>query len=193
MSELLPVYDRYNTQTNVYVPINLVHQEGYIGYNDGTEFHRHVFVYLIRGGEILMQKRSPLKERYPEAWTASVSGHVSMDETPVRTAIRETYEELGIKTDASDLKFMMATKQTTGEYAFNYIYTLDYYKLNPPYFEVSSDEVIGLSWMDISKVITRVKNNQLVFTPGFLNTFKTFLRFKRFTLEEIKCIPDQDG
>ena len=176
MVEYLRVHDNHNISTHVYLPIEAAHDPIAIKKNNQKEFHRHVFIYIMRDNELLMQKRSPLKKRYPKLWTASVSGHVSMSETPLNTAIRETYEELGIKVNPTDLGYVTTTKQIEGECAFNYIYMLDYYKRNPPFFEVSSKEIIGLSWMHILKISKRVKNNQSVFTPGFLNTFKPFIK-----------------
>ena len=65
-------------------------------HRDG-DWHGAAHVWILnRKGEILIQRRSPTKENWPNLWDVSVAGHISAGEEPVEAAIREAQEELGI-------------------------------------------------------------------------------------------------
>ncbi len=55
----------------------------------------HVFVFNKRG-DLLLQKRSRLKDRHPGVWDSSVSGHLDAGEDYPAAAERELEEEMGI-------------------------------------------------------------------------------------------------
>lgn len=59
--------------------------------------HRSVFVLVFnQAGELLLQKRSASKDRFPEFWTVSASGHVNYGQSYAEAAARELEEELGL-------------------------------------------------------------------------------------------------
>lgn len=65
-------------------------------HRDG-DWHGAAHVWILnRKGEILIQRRSPAKENWPNLWDVSVAGHISAGEEPVDAALREAREELGI-------------------------------------------------------------------------------------------------
>lgn len=69
-----------------------VHAEGLI--------HRAVHVFVIgKKGQLLLQKRSVLKDVHPGAWDSSVAGHVDAGESYEQACIRELEEEMGIVMD----------------------------------------------------------------------------------------------
>src|SRR5262245_66533099 len=51
---------------------------------------------LIRGGEILLAKRSEGRGFYPAVWDV-IGGHCEMNETPADALARELREEIGVK------------------------------------------------------------------------------------------------
>lgn len=69
-------------------------------HSDPSLIHRvvHVLVLNRRSGreEILLQKRSALKDIAPGLWDVSVGGHVIPGEAPLEAAKREMLEELGV-------------------------------------------------------------------------------------------------
>lgn len=52
---------------------------------------------------VLIQKRAETKKDEPNKWDLSSAGHIDADETPKQAAIREIYEEVGIKVEENDL------------------------------------------------------------------------------------------
>ena len=66
--------------------------------HDANLMHRavHLFVRNKRG-DVLLQKRSPWKDRNPSTWDSSAAGHVNAGESSIDAAIRELQEELAIK------------------------------------------------------------------------------------------------
>ena len=63
----------------------------------------HIWIYNSKG-EILLQKRSLKKKIRPGKWCVAVGGHVSAGEKPREAAVREAFEELGIKLKPSELQ-----------------------------------------------------------------------------------------
>lgn len=62
----------------------------------------HVWFYTI-DGKVLIQKRAPSKIVFPNLWDVSVAGHISAYETPIKSAIREVKEEIGLDINKNDL------------------------------------------------------------------------------------------
>jgi len=60
-------------------------------------------VLLIKDGSILLMKRAANSEHFP-GWYILPGGKQENSETPLQTAIRETYEETGIKVEDPLLK-----------------------------------------------------------------------------------------
>ena len=65
-----------------------VHKEGL--------WHRAVIVALVnKNNEILIQKRSKEKEKFPGLWDLSIAGHVPFGHDSLSCAASETMEEIG--------------------------------------------------------------------------------------------------
>lgn len=67
-------------------------------------------VAVMKDGKMLMGKR-----RDNNKWTAP-GGHLEAGETPLEGAVRELYEESGIKADPKDLKFLKTIKNEDNGY-----------------------------------------------------------------------------
>lgn len=61
---------------------------------------------IDNSGKLLIQKRAVTKKDEPNKWDLSGAGHVDVAETPEEAAVREIYEELGIKVEEDDLKLI---------------------------------------------------------------------------------------
>ena len=72
-------------------------------HRDG-DWHLASHVWLVTPDHrVLLQRRSPAKENWPDLWDISVAGHVSAGESAIDAAIREAREELGLSLHAREL------------------------------------------------------------------------------------------
>ena len=70
-------------------------------------YHKPVWIWIVNNDrQILVQRRSHLKKSFPNYWDAPSAGHVNAGELSIQGAIRETKEELGLDTNASDYEFV---------------------------------------------------------------------------------------
>lgn len=78
-------------------------------HRDG-DWHRAVDVFVVKGDEVLLQKRCATKDSYPDTWDLSCGGHITAGEESRETAVRELEEELGLKVVPEDLEFVGSFK-----------------------------------------------------------------------------------
>jgi 16S rRNA (adenine1518-N6/adenine1519-N6)-dimethyltransferase len=79
--------------------------------------HRAVHILLVnRHGELLLQKRSHRKDRFPQCWDSSASGHVDADESYEDCATRELQEEIGVTATLAKLGRVPASEATGREF-----------------------------------------------------------------------------
>lgn len=92
--------------------IDILDEQGnIIGQKMKSEAHKngswhqaaHIWIFNSKG-EILLQKRAKSQEDYPGLWDVSAAGHLDLGEKPDKAAVRELFEELGVKVDISQLK-----------------------------------------------------------------------------------------
>ena len=55
--------------------------------------------FLVRGEQVLLAKRSPVRRLYPDVWGAA-GGHCEGHEAPAETLVREVADELGATAQA---------------------------------------------------------------------------------------------
>lgn len=68
-------------------------------------WHRTAHIWLVNDAqEVLCHQRSPQKEQSPSKWDARFGGHLAPEETYLRAAARELYEETGLRFSDSDFK-----------------------------------------------------------------------------------------
>lgn len=79
-----------------------------------------VGVVIINGNnELLLQKRSRFKRNNPNKW-GICGGKVDFGETPLDAGIRETSEEIGIRLNKEEMKFL--STDTNGKLHFTVYY-----------------------------------------------------------------------
>jgi 16S rRNA (adenine1518-N6/adenine1519-N6)-dimethyltransferase len=79
--------------------------------------HRAVHIFLVnRRGELLLQKRSFRKDRFPRCWDSSAAGHVDAGESYQDCATRELQEEIGAATSLAKLGRLPASEATDHEF-----------------------------------------------------------------------------
>lgn len=66
-------------------------------------YHKPVWIWIVNSkNEILVQKRASVKKSFPNYWDMPSAGHVAAGESSIEGVIRETEEELGLKTKKDD-------------------------------------------------------------------------------------------
>lgn len=138
MEEIFDIYTREGEYLGT-KPKSFCHSE-----NPGV-YHKPVWIWIINDNkEVLVQKRAACKKKNPNKWDMPSAGHVVAGETIIEGAIRETYEELGVKTTASDYKFMFEyIKDSSFELAQVYLM-----KKNIEEFKLQETEVAEVKWLD---------------------------------------------
>jgi isopentenyl-diphosphate delta-isomerase len=80
-------------------PKSEVHRDG--------DWHGAAHIWILNTkGQILIRRRSPTKENWPNFWDVSVAGHISAGERPVEAALREAREELGVTLVPGECRFL---------------------------------------------------------------------------------------
>lgn len=102
--EKIDVLDEDGNKTGIVKTKKEVYETG--------DYHRTVHVWIINdNNEILVQKRHPKKETFPNLWAISVAGHVRSGENSVEALKRELKEELGQSIDDEHIKFLFTLKR----------------------------------------------------------------------------------
>ena len=145
------------------------------GANPGF-YHKPVWIWIINSkNEFLLQKRSSKMKRFPNKWDMPSAGHVKAGETILQGAIRETEEELGVKTKEEDYTFI-------GEYICDnawelgqvYLLKLD---LKLEDFKLQEEEVDEIKWVTFNEF------ENIIFSDEFTGID---IEYKRFILNYFK-------
>jgi len=116
--EYIDIFDENNNPTGIIKEKEQAHLEG--------NFHRSAHIWIINNKkEMLLQRRSPNKKKYPNKWDISSAGHVRAGESLIEGAKREAYEELGINIDEKELEFVginKSNKPHNKEFQYIYLY-----------------------------------------------------------------------
>ena len=100
--EYLDIVDEENNLTGEIEERDVIHKKGL--------WHREISVWIMnQNGDVLLQKRSAKKKQGANKWS-TCAGHVDVGEEPKMTAIRELQEELGIKVQEDELKYLFTEK-----------------------------------------------------------------------------------
>lgn len=139
-------------------------------HEDG-DIHGTSHVWIVRKNEegeyeLLLQKRSANKDAYPGCYDISSAGHIPAGQDYLSSAIRELYEELGIKAQEEELVFLGIHEGYSEEifygkpfknheisYVYLYEQPIDITKLC-----LQESEVQSVKWMTLSKCYEKAKN-----------------------------------
>lgn len=99
--ELFDICDENGQPTGRTVERNVAHRDGIP--------HRTAHVWIIRTEEgrpqVLLQKRHRNKDSFPGMFDTSSAGHIPAGSQPLESAMRELYEELGIRAEPDELHY----------------------------------------------------------------------------------------
>lgn len=134
----------------------VVHEEGLL--------HRAVHVLVFnKKKEVLLQKRSMLKDNHPGVWDSSAAGHLDAGEGYEACAVRELEEELGIgDAEVQDFAKVEPSERTGWEFIGLFLARYD----GALRFPCSEVEAVG--WFTMEQVDAWVAARPQDFATGFL-------------------------
>lgn len=112
-------------------------------------------VVLKSGSDVLIAKA-----HYKDHWTFP-SGMVDENESPRTAAIRETYEEVGVKLDVDQVKLLTVIySQGKDGYLdrFNFVFIVENFDRNAP-LNLQNEEIENTKWVN-SNEIAQYSNNK---------------------------------
>lgn len=141
------------------------------------KWHSAVHIWIISEDKkrVLLQKRCPDKNLFPNMWDISVGGHVSTGEETLISAKRELSEELGLNPDNYEFEYVDVIKEkfVDGDIVSNEFVTI--YKIindvNINSIKLQKEEVSEARWFtkselnalrDESKVIPHIEEFEMI-------------------------------
>ena len=164
MEEILDIYTRDGEYLGS-KPKSVCHSS-----NPGF-YHKPVWIWIINNrGEILLQKRAKTKKNFPDLWDMPSAGHVEAGENPIVGAIRETEEELGLKTTENDYLYV-------GEFIADISWELAQIYLLKTDKEISDmklqiEEVAEVKWVSLEEFKNLFYSNEFV---PFADEYRTLV------------------
>lgn len=148
-------------------------------HRDG-DWHSSVHIWLTDDeGNLLMQKRSELKDTNPGMWDVSCAGHITAGDASLETAEKELQEELGIAmaqdalAEARLCTFAYTAKGSTArhgayecnEYTDIFLVRCSTDALRPEQLELEAGEVEGVKLVPAKEVIRAWEANDPSYVP----------------------------
>jgi isopentenyldiphosphate isomerase len=149
--ELWDIYDENRRKTG------RTHERG-IPMEEG-DYHLVIHVWIVNDkGEVLIQKRQPWKEGWPNMWDGSVAGSAVVGDNSVDAAIRETKEELGIELDMSSGEILFTVEVA------NRFHDIWLVRQNVDIWDIKLqyEEVADAKWVSIKEIRQMVCNGEFI-------------------------------
>ena len=127
----------------------------------------HVFVFNKRG-DLLLQKRSLLKDMCPGLWDSSVSGHLDAGESYEAAAVRELEEEMGITTETTPEEIARIAPGLETGWEHMRLYRIRH----DGALRFPAAEVDAVMWFPLSEITAWIATHPADFAPGFLECWK---------------------
>jgi isopentenyldiphosphate isomerase len=116
----------------------------------------HLWIYNSKK-QILVQKRTPIRKVWPNLWDLSVGGHIASGDTPQYTVVKEAREELGLKVEQEQLKFLGRFK-FEGQMPDNWINKIHSWsysiklEVDLSKLILEKDEVAEVKWLSLEEI-----------------------------------------
>ena len=164
MSELLTIVDEND---------NVIKGEERKLVHSSEMWHRAVNILIFNSrGELLIQKRSADKDKYPNAYDFSASGHVDFGEDYETAALREMEEELGIK-DVKIEPLLHCRSKLFNDYEISMLYRCIYDGKIKPNEEVAETRFSALD--ELKRSITETPE---IYAPWTIETLRWYFGMK---------------
>lgn len=164
--EMFDVIDEKGSPTGLIKERGVVHREGAL--------HATSHIWIARknqksGYDILLQKRSAIKDSHPGCYDISSAGHIGAGDDPLSSALRELREELGISASHEHLKeFGVQYKNYEGEFygkpfrdrqrSILYLYTEP---VEETTLTLQESEIESVLWMDYAEALQAICNGTI--------------------------------
>lgn len=152
------IFDIVNERDEVIgrAPRREVHAQGWL--------HRAVHVLVFDAqGRLYLQKRSAKKDRHPNTWDSSAAGHVDSGEDYDHAAIRESFEEIGLRLSPPLRRvFKIDACEATGQ-EFVWVYQTE----SPGPFVLNPDEIDDGGWFTAEEITRWIAERPDDFAPSF--------------------------
>lgn len=156
--EYFDVLDELGNITGKKIEREKAHKEGI--------WHRIVRIWLINSmGEVLIQRRSSIKDIFPNMWAMSCEGHVSSGQGSKQSALRELKEELGLTLEPEEIKLVFTHKRGA-KYSDNFIgnHFIDVYvakkDIDLSELTIQKEEVSEIKWINLDDYINSIKTDR---------------------------------
>lgn len=162
--EYLQVFNNKREMLNEKVP-----RKEKFNLKDGKYFMIILLFIENSNGEFLIQKTSKEKRSV----NATTGGHVSYGDDGLKTVIKESKEELGLKLDVNELEFVDSI------YENNCIIEIYYVKrdIDINGLVIQKEEVEYVKWYSVDKIMELIDNND--FRETNIEPFKLVLKNKK--------------
>ena len=164
--EMFDVIDENGNKTGSIKERGVVHREGAL--------HATAHIWIARENEkssydILLQKRSSIKDSHPGCYDISSAGHICAGDSVLESALRELHEELGIDAKSEHLKeFGVQYKNYEGEFygkpfkdrqrSILYLYSEP---LDEKDLVLQESEIESVIWMDYLEALQAIRENAI--------------------------------
>lgn len=142
-----------------------IHQNGLL--------HREVHVWFYTPkGEIIFQHRAKNKDTFPDLLDATVGGHVEISDGYIKTALKETQEETGVKIDKNDLTLVAKIHHTAIDsinHKINKVIRVIYaycYRDQIDDLKIEVKKAIGFETWSIEKLLNITAEDKKYFIPS---------------------------
>lgn len=162
--EYFDLVDEQNQPLHKSKPRKEVHKDG--------DWHRAISCWIINdSNELLIQRRSPEKESYPDLWDTSFAGHISAGEDSLGTVLREGLEELGLEIAEEEIHFLGTVSESyttnNGNFVnneFKDIYVIQR-NIDLNSLSLQEEEVSEVAFIEWQKLMNDLKENPAKYAP----------------------------
>lgn len=174
--ELWDIYDKYRHSTGK------IHQRGIT--MEAGDYHIVVHIWIINDkNEILVQRRQPWKEGWPNMWDCAAAGSAVLGDDSKSAALREVKEELGIDLDIDNSEIVFTVKFSRG---FDDVWLVRQ-NVEISELKLQYEEVAEAKWVTREEIMEMIQRKEIIPYSYFDMIFKLIdseLSLKKAELEE---------